>query len=44
MIVNPSYAEGTGRRITVQGWPRQKHETLSPKKKQSKKGLNAWLK
>jgi hypothetical protein len=34
---NPSYAEGKGKRITIQSWPRQKYENLSEKQTKSKK-------
>jgi Rps23 Pro-64 3,4-dihydroxylase Tpa1-like proline 4-hydroxylase len=28
-VYNPSYSRSGSRRVTVQGWFRQKHETLS---------------
>jgi hypothetical protein len=40
---NPSFSGGGGRKISVQVWPGQKHETLSEKKKSKSKrtGANA---
>jgi hypothetical protein len=44
-VYNTSYIGGRGRRITVWGQPRQKHETSSEKKnkKLQAKGLGVWL-
>jgi hypothetical protein len=39
-ICNFSYSASRGRRITVQGWPRQKHETLSEKQIKIKRTRN----
>jgi hypothetical protein len=40
---NPSFLAGGGRKIVVQGWPRQKWEILSEDKLKAK-GLDVWLK
>jgi hypothetical protein len=36
-ICNLSYLGGRGRRLKVQGWPRQKYQTQSVKQTKSKK-------
>jgi hypothetical protein len=37
-VYSPSYSGGVGRRTIVQGWSRQKHETLPEKQTKAKRG------